>query len=97
MFILNKTGKNRMKILAIGAHPDDIEIFMYGILSIFSKRNDEISSNLKKLGLTVGLVKISTRRGSVEDSFYVKKMDGKKLLQKNDINLVKESLKTILL
>ena len=57
----------------------------------------EISSNLKKLGLTVGLVKISTRRGSVEDSFYVKKMDGKKLLQKNDINLVKESLKTILL
>ena len=32
-----------MKILAIGAHPDDIEIFMYGVLSIFSKRNDEIS------------------------------------------------------
>ena len=31
-----------MKILAIGAHPDDIEIFMYGILSVFSKRNDEI-------------------------------------------------------
>ena len=32
-----------MKILAIGAHPDDIEIFMYGILSIYSKRNDEIN------------------------------------------------------
>ena len=32
-----------MKILAIGAHPDDIEIFMYGILSIFLKRNDKIS------------------------------------------------------
>ena len=32
-----------MKILAVGAHPDDIEIFMYGILSIFSKRNDEIT------------------------------------------------------
>ena len=32
-----------MKILAIGAHPDDIEIFMYGVLSIFWKRNDEIS------------------------------------------------------
>ena len=42
MFILNKIGQNRMKILAVGAHPDDIEIFMYGILSIFSKRNDEI-------------------------------------------------------
>jgi LmbE family N-acetylglucosaminyl deacetylase len=32
-----------MKILAVGAHPDDIEIFMYGILSIFLKRNDKIS------------------------------------------------------
>ena len=31
-----------MKILAVGAHPDDIEIFMYGTLSIFSKRDDEI-------------------------------------------------------
>lgn len=31
-----------MKILAIGAHPDDIEIFMYGILSIYKSRGDEI-------------------------------------------------------
>ena len=31
-----------MKILAIGAHPDDIEIFMYGILSICKKRGDQI-------------------------------------------------------
>ena len=27
-----------MKILAIGAHPDDIEIFMFGILCVFKKR-----------------------------------------------------------
>ena len=27
-----------MKILAIGAHPDDIEIFMFGILSLLKKR-----------------------------------------------------------
>ena len=27
-----------MKILAIGAHPDDIEIFMFGILALFKKR-----------------------------------------------------------
>ena len=26
-----------MKILAIGAHPDDIEIFMFGILYEFKK------------------------------------------------------------
>ena len=31
-----------MKILAIGAHPDDIEIFMFGLLSIYSNRGDEI-------------------------------------------------------
>lgn len=31
-----------MKILAIGAHPDDIEIFMYGLLSIFKDRGDQI-------------------------------------------------------
>ena len=31
-----------MKILAIGAHPDDIEIFMYGFLSVCKNRGDEI-------------------------------------------------------
>ena len=31
-----------MKILAIGAHPDDIEIFMYGFLSVCLKRGDKI-------------------------------------------------------
>jgi N-acetylglucosamine malate deacetylase 1 len=31
-----------MKVLAIGAHPDDIEIFMYGILSIYFNRGDKI-------------------------------------------------------
>ena len=31
-----------MKVLAIGAHPDDIEIFMYGILSVYKKQGKEI-------------------------------------------------------
>jgi len=31
-----------MKILAIGAHPDDIEIFMFGLLSMCAKRGDDI-------------------------------------------------------
>ena len=31
-----------MKILAIGAHPDDIEIFMFGLLSVYASRGDEI-------------------------------------------------------
>jgi LmbE family N-acetylglucosaminyl deacetylase len=32
-----------MKILAIGAHPDDIEIFMFGLLASYLKRGDKIS------------------------------------------------------
>ena len=31
-----------MKILAIGAHPDDIELFMYGFLSLCKKRGDKL-------------------------------------------------------
>ena len=31
-----------MKVLAIGAHPDDIEIFMYGLLCLLKKNNIEI-------------------------------------------------------
>jgi [protein-PII] uridylyltransferase len=56
----------------------------------------EISKNLKDEGLTVGLVKISTRRGSVDDSFYVKKVTGKKLTTVDDIQSVKESLKRVI-
>ncbi len=31
-----------MKILALGAHPDDIEIFMYGLVSIYKKEGNQI-------------------------------------------------------
>ena len=31
-----------MKVLALGAHPDDIEIFMYGLLSIYKKEGHEV-------------------------------------------------------
>ncbi len=31
-----------MKVLAIGAHPDDIEIFMYGLLSIYKNNGNQI-------------------------------------------------------
>ncbi len=31
-----------MKILAIGSHPDDIEIFMFGLLCAFLERGDQI-------------------------------------------------------
>ena len=32
-----------MKILAIGAHPDDIEIFMFGLLCLFKKKKYSIN------------------------------------------------------
>ena len=32
-----------MKFLALGAHPDDIEIFMFGLLMIFKNRGDHVS------------------------------------------------------
>jgi LmbE family N-acetylglucosaminyl deacetylase len=31
-----------MKILALGAHPDDIEIFMYGLVSIYKKKGNQV-------------------------------------------------------
>ena len=31
-----------MKLLAIGAHPDDIEIFMYGFIALCKKKKDEV-------------------------------------------------------
>ena len=31
-----------MKILALGAHPDDIEIFMYGLASIYKKEGNQV-------------------------------------------------------
>jgi len=31
-----------MKILALGAHPDDIEIFMYGLVSIYKKEGNDV-------------------------------------------------------
>ncbi|MDC0457943.1 PIG-L family deacetylase [Alphaproteobacteria bacterium] len=31
-----------MKLMAIGAHPDDIEIFMYGLISLCKKKGDDI-------------------------------------------------------
>ena len=31
-----------MKILALGAHPDDIEIFMYGLISIYKQEGNQV-------------------------------------------------------
>ena len=45
-----------MNILAIGAHPDDIEIFMYGILALFKNRGDIVNTIIATDGSLGGKV-----------------------------------------
>ena len=54
-----------MKILAVGAHPDDIEIFMYGFLCICRDRGDQIFLGIATDGSAGGEkkgVELSNRR-----------------------------------
>ena len=46
-----------MKVLALGAHPDDIEIFMYGTLLSCKKRGDEIFLAIATDGAEGGIQK----------------------------------------
>ena len=42
-----------MKILAIGAHPDDIEIFMFGFLSCCKEMGHKISAIVEPPALQI--------------------------------------------
>ena len=46
-----------MKIVALGAHPDDIEIFMYGLVSIFKKKGNEVFTMIATDGSKGGFSK----------------------------------------
>ena len=46
-----------MKVLAIGAHPDDIEIFMYGLLCIYKKEGHEVYTMIATDGAKGGAIK----------------------------------------
>ena len=46
-----------MKVLAIGAHPDDIEIFMYGLLSIYKKEGHQVYTIIATDGAKGGATK----------------------------------------
>ena len=45
-----------MKVLAIGAHPDDIEIFMYGLLSIYKKKGHQVYTMIATDGAKGGAI-----------------------------------------
>ena len=76
-----------MRILAAGAHPDDIEIFMFGLLSLFKFRGDEITMLVATDGSLGGKLKKEevTRLREIEttnalkglgDLFFLKLPDG---------------------
>jgi N-acetylglucosamine malate deacetylase 1 len=46
-----------MKVLGIGAHPDDIEIFMYGLLSIYKKEGHQVYTIIATDGAKGGATK----------------------------------------
>ena len=46
-----------MKVLGIGAHPDDIEIFMYGLLSIFKREGHQVYTMIATNGAKGGIIK----------------------------------------
>ena len=55
-----------MKILALGAHPDDIEIFMYGLVSIYKKEGNKVFTMIATDG---------SKGGSQGDKFLAKKRE----------------------
>ena len=52
-----------MKILALGAHPDDIEIFMYGLVSIYKNEGNQVFTMVATDG---------AKGGSQEDDLLTK-------------------------
>ncbi len=52
-----------MKILALGAHPDDIEIFMYGLVSIYKNEGNQVFTMVATDG---------AKGGSQQDDILIK-------------------------
>tara|TARA_A100001015_G_scaffold310795_1_gene412828 strand:+ start:4779 stop:5468 length:690 start_codon:yes stop_codon:yes gene_type:complete len=52
-----------MKILALGAHPDDIEIFMYGLVCIYKNEGNQVFTMVATDG---------AKGGSQQDEFLIK-------------------------
>lgn len=92
-----------MKILAIGAHPDDIEIFMFGILCAFKKRGDQIFTTIATDGSKGGdntLNKlIKSRRNetisaleSLSTPYFLNTKDGELGHRLSDFNVIKKNI-----
>ena len=56
----------------------------------------QILKKLKEMDLRIGFVKISTKRESVEDSFYVRKAGKTKIYDETEIDKIKKVLKKVI-
>lgn len=95
-----------MKVLALGAHPDDIEIFMYGFLSLCKSRGDEIfiaiatdggaGKVLKKENL-VDTRKQETKKGLsfLTDPYFMSFRDGYLISEPNVFATIKNYIVTV--
>ncbi len=95
-----------MKILAIGAHPDDIEIFMFGLLSICLQRGDEISLMIATDG-SAGSVSINENLAEIRKNETIKALqdiaipdmlgfyDGMLTSTKNAYDIINDKIKLL--
>ena len=97
---------NIMKVLAIGAHPDDIEIFMYGIVSIFKLEGHQIYLTIATDGSMGGdnknndlhkIRELETQKGlfDLAKPSFLRLPDGYLGKDLNHINVIEQNVKKI--
>ncbi len=82
-----------MKILAFGAHPDDIEIFMYGLISIYKKEGNKVFTMIATDGSKGGSIdnKLLSKRREIEAIAGLKKISKPTFLNIPDSELGEDS------
>ncbi len=95
-----------MKVLALGAHPDDIEIFMLGILLCYKKKKDQIflavatdgaAGNVLGIKDLANVRKLETQKAlkDLGDPHFFNFPDGYLYLAKNATSKFKEYINSI--
>ena len=96
-----------MKVLAIGAHPDDIEIFMYGLLSIYKKEGHEVFTMIATDGAKGGAFtgkKLAKKRANeainglkkLSSPIFLNLPDGELGIEMGHAMIIKESILKIM-
>ncbi len=96
-----------MKVLAVGAHPDDIEIFMYGLLSIYKKKGHQVFTIIATDGAKGGAItgkKLARERineaikglEKLSSPIFLNLPDGELGLEVEHAKIIKESILKIM-